>query len=274
MSEWYQEDLAYIHDVGYGDYAKRSMPGILEILHHHQIADGLVVDLGCGSGISAQVLVEAGYRVLGIDISPAMIDIAKNRVPQAEFQVNSLFQVEIPLCHAVISISECLNYLFNPKLKTEFDADVDIENYSASICEEDDRTPLTRLFHRVYQALTPGGVFIFDLAEPGQVPSGTPTRSFTEGDDWVVLVEKTEDPEKAILTRRIVSFRQVETHYRRSVEIHRQRLYAAEGIANDLQQAGFQVEIIRGYGQYALPDAHAAFVACKSSLDQAGCIQN
>jgi methylase of polypeptide subunit release factors len=48
---WYKEDLAFIHDVGFSDYALKSAPGLLDILAQNQIRDGLVVDLGCGSGL-------------------------------------------------------------------------------------------------------------------------------------------------------------------------------------------------------------------------------
>lgn len=50
---WYREDLAYIHDVGYSDYALKSAPSILNILAQNNIREGLVVDLGCCSGLSA-----------------------------------------------------------------------------------------------------------------------------------------------------------------------------------------------------------------------------
>ena len=120
-----------------------------------------------------------------------------------------------------------------------------------------------RLFRRVHDALAPGGVFVFDVAEPGQVPRGTPTRNFSEGGDWVVLVEKEEDRET--LTRRIVTFRKVGEHYRRSDETHRQRLYGAAEVAEKLRRVGFRVRMIRGYGRYRLPKAHAAFVARKTA---------
>ncbi|MBD0344858.1 MAG: class I SAM-dependent methyltransferase, partial [Coleofasciculus sp. Co-bin14] len=151
MQEWYKQDLAFIHDVGFRDYALKSAPGILEILERSQIREGLVVDLGCGSGLWAQKLTQAHYQVLGVDISEPMIAIARTRVPDAEFRVESLFKVDIPPCNAVTSMGECLNYLFDP---------------------ESDRQTLLQLFHRIYSALTPGGVFIFDIAEPGQVAQG------------------------------------------------------------------------------------------------------
>jgi len=175
MAEYYKEDLAYVHDVGFGDYALDSAPGILEILARNGIREGLVVDLGCGSGLWAQELTKAGYRVLGIDISESMIDTARRRVPDAEFRVGSLFEADIPPCQAVTSVGEVLGHLFDP---------------------ENDHQGLVHLFRRVYDALAPGGVFIFDVAEPGQVPRGAATRGFSEGEDWVVLLEKEEDPER------------------------------------------------------------------------------
>ncbi|MBD0343731.1 MAG: class I SAM-dependent methyltransferase, partial [Coleofasciculus sp. Co-bin14] len=164
------------------------------------------------------------------------------RVPDAEFRVESLFKVDIPPCNAVTSIGECLNYLFDP---------------------DSDRQTLLQLFDRIYSALIPEGVFIFDIAEPGQVAQGITTRGFTEGEDWVVLVEKEEDREQRTLIRRIITFRKVGEYYRRDNEVHRQRLYKATDVAEELQRMGFQVEVMRSYGQYPLPQAHAAFIARK-----------
>ncbi|MEP0878356.1 class I SAM-dependent methyltransferase [Funiculus sociatus GB2-M2] len=156
MTEWYKEDLAFIHDVGFSDYALKSAPGILEILDRSNIRKGLVVDLGCGTGLWAQELEKAHYRVLGVDISDSAIAIARTRVPNAEFRVESLFKTDIPPCSAVTSISECLNYLFDP---------------------DNDRQTLNQVFRRIYSALIPGGVFVFDIAEPGQVGAET-TKGF------------------------------------------------------------------------------------------------
>src|SRR5262249_36502358 len=113
MKKWYADDLAYIHDAGFADYAIKSDPGLLGILARAKISSGLVVDLGCGSGLWAQQLVRANYQVLGIDISEPMIRIARERAPRAEFRVESLFNASIPACSAVTSIGECLNYMFD-----------------------------------------------------------------------------------------------------------------------------------------------------------------
>jgi SAM-dependent methyltransferase len=242
MTGGYGEDLAYIHDVGHGEFALGSAPGILEILDQNKIREGLVVDLGCGSGLWARELTKAHYRVLGVDISEAMIDLARRRAPDAEFRVGSLLEADIPPCNAVTSIGECLNYLFDP---------------------DNDLRRLLRLFQRTYDALASGGVFVFDVAEPGQVPRGTATRGFSRGEDWVVLVEKEENLARGTLTRRITSFRKVGDHYRRNDEVHRLRLYESSEMARELRRVGFRVRTMRRYGRYPLPRARAAFVARK-----------
>lgn len=145
----------------------------------------------------------------------------------------------------MISVGECLNYLFDQD-------------------QDQGRRSLLPLFQRIYQALTPGGVLIFDIAEPGQV-SGT-TQGFVEGTDWTVLVEKEEDQTQKILTRRIITFRQQGEQYRREEEVHRQQLYEATEVTTLLAQVRFQVQVMRSYGQYSLPQAHAALIACKPEL--------
>ena len=91
MAGYYGEDVAYIHDVGHADFALESAPGIMEVLDRSGIEQGLVVDLGCGTGLLARELIDAGYDVLGIDISGEMIELARGRAPEAEFRVGSLF---------------------------------------------------------------------------------------------------------------------------------------------------------------------------------------
>src|ERR671928_112596 len=69
----FREDLAYIHDIGFGDLAKNAAPVLLDALRGSGIDRGLVVDLCCGSGLLTQDLSAAGYRVVGIDISQALL---------------------------------------------------------------------------------------------------------------------------------------------------------------------------------------------------------
>jgi SAM-dependent methyltransferase len=201
-----------------------------------------VVDLGCGSGLWARELVDAGYRVLGIDISEAMIELSRRRVPEAEFRVGSLFDADLPPCAAVTAVSEVLNYLFD---------------------EENERDGLRGIFQRVYGALTPGGAFVFDVLGPGQVPPGATAKGFRVGEDWAVMSEREEDAERGTMERRILSFRKVGECYRRVDEVHRVRLYDPSELSAALAGVGFRVRTMSAYGDYPLGEAHAAFEARK-----------
>lgn len=69
--------------MGFGSFAEQSAPGVLNVLRKNGITKGLVIDLGCGSRSWASRLANSGYDVLGIDLSPHMIALARRRVPQA-----------------------------------------------------------------------------------------------------------------------------------------------------------------------------------------------
>jgi 2-polyprenyl-3-methyl-5-hydroxy-6-metoxy-1,4-benzoquinol methylase len=92
--EGYGEDLAHIHDAGFGDVAAAASEWLIGRLRSLGIASGTVADLGCGSGQVAARLVQAGYSVLGVDISSAFIETARRRVPSATFVVESFQSVE------------------------------------------------------------------------------------------------------------------------------------------------------------------------------------
>src|SRR5438309_681986 len=79
----YFEDLAAVHDAGFGGLARSAAPEIVRLLRARGIRAGLVVDVGCGSGIAAQHFVQRGYDVVGIDASRAMIRLARARAPHA-----------------------------------------------------------------------------------------------------------------------------------------------------------------------------------------------
>jgi SAM-dependent methyltransferase len=245
-TEVYQDDLAYIHDVGFSAYALNAAPGLLEILRKYGITGGLVVDLGCGSGLWARELNYHGYEVFGVDISAAMLNIARKRVPHARFVQGSFLDVALPSCVAVTSIGECLNYLFDAKNTAR---------------------GLVRLFRRVHDALVPGGVFAFDVAEPGMARDphrgARPRRSWAAGEDWAVLVHFEGDTKKNLLTRQIISFRREGEQYRRAEETHRQQLYQGNDLARELRRVGFRVRLLRGYGKFRLPGARVVLLARK-----------
>ena len=47
----------------------------------------MVLDVGCGAGVKSKHLIKKGLKVVGIDLSEEMIEIAKKEVPEAKFKV-------------------------------------------------------------------------------------------------------------------------------------------------------------------------------------------
>ena len=176
----YGEDLAAIHAADFTGLAVAAGHELLARLE----GSSRVVDLGCGDGTTARLLSEAGHDVLGIDASPAMIALARERAPGATFRVGSFVDAELPeSCDAILAIGEVLGHRFDAR---------------------SDECTLDRVLGRAAQALRPGGLMLFDLAGPKRIPRGG-QRGWYEGDGWAVLVEATLAGRD--LQRRVVTFR-------------------------------------------------------------------
>jgi SAM-dependent methyltransferase len=222
----YGPDLAHVHDVAFGGWAREAAPFVLARLREAGIEDGLVVDLGCGSGIWAAELLGAGYAVLGVDASRELLTLARRRAPAARLAHGSLHELELPPCAAVTALGECVNYGGPPSLE-----------------------PLLR---RVHATLEPGGQLVFDAAAPGREPE-LRWRARHEGEGWVLRLEAHEDREARTLTRRIALVRDG----RLSEEVHLLRLYDRAQMVDWLEAAGFTVTCHRAYGAaQRLPGVH------------------
>lgn len=107
----YGPDLAYIHHHGFGAFARNAAPGVLDFFRKAGIADGTVVDLGCGSGIWLRELDRAGYTTVGVEQSPALLALARDVAPEAVLHQGSVYDFDFPKCDAVTALGEVLSYL-------------------------------------------------------------------------------------------------------------------------------------------------------------------
>ena len=237
----YGKDLAYVHDAGFLQLAEQATPVVVKMLADRGVDRGHIVELGSGSGATAQALTEAGHRVLGIDASRAMVELARSRAPAAHFRVGSWADTQFPECDAVLAIGEVLGYVGSAR---------------------GTKNELEDLFGRVRTALRPNGMFIFDLAIPGRVPGGEDS-AFRVGDDWAILYTASESG--PTLQRRITAFRRIGggATYRRTEEVHRLRLWHSREIDKMLREARFRVQVRRGYagGGGAFAPGHRVFIA-------------
>lgn len=226
----YRDDLAHIHHAGFSEFAESAAPGVIEMLWQRDIRDGLVVELGCGSGVLARELTRAGFEVLGFDASPSMIALAKKTAPKARFQVGTFDEVETPDCNAILAMGEVLNY-------GTWDA-------------------VERL---ITNATT--NLLIFDVAERGSYPPHDEVR--VDGDDWSVIAIKESDGRH--LTRTVEAFRVVNGAMRRDKEVHHLELYDRDALKALLHAHDFRVTVRRSYRTRRLPKGHAVYIAERSA---------
>jgi len=64
----------------------------LELLALPEDQPSLILDLGCGSGLSGEAIDEAGHRWIGFDISAAMLDVAAEREAEGDLLLHDLGQ--------------------------------------------------------------------------------------------------------------------------------------------------------------------------------------
>lgn len=226
----YRNDLAWIHHHGFSEFAESAAPGVIALLRRAGVERGLVIDAGCGSGVLARTLTSAGYDVLGFDASPSMIELARAIAPAARFAVGRIGEAELPACDAVVAMGEVLNYTDPADVRT--------------------------FVRQAAAAIRPGGVLVADIAESDAYPQLDENRF--GGDDWSVIVIKECNSNR--LTRRILTFREIDGEIQRDEEVHMLTLWEREEIARMCRNAGFRVTRRRSYGTRRLPVGHAVWV--------------
>jgi SAM-dependent methyltransferase len=238
---YYQEDLAMVHHLGFGFHADRCAPGILALLEPLRERDGIVVELGCGSGLLTRHLVDAGLRVIATDASPAMLDLARQHVPEAEdVRQLALPDDPIPSADAIVSVGHVLSYL-------------------------PDRESIERSLVAAAQALGPGGVLALDLCDlewgahrRNDLPDGR------LGDDWAIITEfSVPAPDRFV--RKITTFLRNENGtWRRDDEQHDNVLVDVALVPGLLKPHGVDVRVLESFGSERLPIGLKAIVGQRS----------
>ncbi|MFI4874474.1 MAG: class I SAM-dependent methyltransferase [Blastopirellula sp. JB062] len=236
----YDRDVAYVHSSGYSDIMLPAAREVIQQLRQRNLHEGTIIDLGCGGGQAAAAYAAAQYDVIGVDLSPAMIDLARQAVNEARFEVGSWNDWPLPSCVAITALGEIFCYL-SPGVEP--------------------RVSLPSFFASAHAALLPGGLLAFDVGEIGMGRGAV--RNWTSGDDWYCLVDYAYDEGNDQLARHITTFRQEGELYRRRHETHRQQLFAAVEIQNWLEQVGFQVAMAQRLDEFVPLPNRALFFATK-----------
>jgi SAM-dependent methyltransferase len=237
---YYRADLARVHHEGFGFHADAVAPGILAILEPVRAQGGLVVEVGCGSGLLTRYLVDAGHRVLATDASPAMVELTRQQV-EGVVGVEALRLPDdpIPKADAIVSVGHPISYL-------------------------DDESQLDRVLAAIAAALRPDGILAFDICD---LEWGATRREqkpqLWEGDGWL-LVTRTSLPQPNIFRRDMTTFlKESATSWRRDDEVHDNILIDTSTVPDRLAPHGVDAEVRRAFGDEENPIGLYAVVGTK-----------
>lgn len=196
---------------------------LTDLLREYGVADGLVLDMGCGTGNVTERLAAAGYDMIGIDNSEEMLMEAREK--GMENQSSSLYLLQdmrsfelYGTVAAAVSICDSMNY----------------------ILEEDD---LERVFRLVNNYLDPGGVFIFDFNTPYKYKEVIGDQVIAENrEDCSFIWENNFDEEQQINIYDLTIFiQEQEDLFRRYQETHYQKAWTVEAFRQAAERAGMKV---------------------------------
>ena len=190
-----------------------------------------VLDLACGTGSLSLLLARRGYRVIGADLSSDMLAEAEQKAqalpenrPFFICQPMQRLRLAEPV-DAVICALDSLNYVTKP-------------------------ADCRKTFRRVYDALTPGGLFVFDINTSAKL-RGLDGQVFLDETDDTYCVWRTEfDEKKCLCYYDMDIFRLEGEHWQRSFEEHIEYAYEPAELQQWLAEAGFTR--IRSYGDRVL----------------------
>ncbi|MNH78768.1 Glycine/sarcosine N-methyltransferase [compost metagenome] len=191
-----------------------------------------VVELGCGTGSITIPLVNSGFDVTGMDLSPDMLAVARRKMEQTP-RGNRLFrdgsvrwvqqdmrEWEMPEpVDSVISFCDCINYLLEPE-------------------------DLTRTFRRTFDGLKQGGTFLFDVHHPNTLKRYEEDQPFIWDEKSVSYIWTCErDARRNEIEHHLTIFAREQEQgsdmYRRFEETHIQRAYDPNWIKLELTKCGF-----------------------------------
>lgn len=212
----------FMDNVPYKEWAEY----VNDILKKHGIEEGTVLDLGCGTGSMTEELDDLGYDMIGVDLSDEMLEIAVQKMEDAEREILYLSQNmrELELystVDAVVSACDSVNYIL-------------------------DMEELTEVFRLVNEYLEPGGVFFFDFNTKHKYRDIIGDQTIAEDrEECSFIWDNYYYEEECVNEYELTLFIQEEeddTLYRKYQETHLQRGYTLEEMKTMIEDAGLVFE--------------------------------
>lgn len=205
----------FMEDVPYDKWCDN----IVKILRDNGINEGLIADLGCGTGSMTKRLAKAGYDMIGIDNSEAMLAIAMEENKDGSlYLLQDMREFELyGTVEAFVCVCDSLNYIT-------------------------DKEELIQVFRLVNNYLEKDGLFIFDINTEYKYSKLLGDKTIAENrEDASFIWENTYYEDEKINEYELTLFIKNENgSFDKSTEYHYQRAYSLEEIKEALSKAGMK----------------------------------
>ena len=217
----------FMDNIPYEEWAEY----LVDLLKEYGISDGLVLDLGCGTGNMTELLATAGYDMIGVDNAEEMLEIAMEKREKSGHDILYLLQDmrEFELygtVRAIVSVCDSINY----------------------ITEKED---LLEVFRLANNYLDPKGIFIFDFNTIYKYREVLGNQTIAEDredcsfiwDNYYYEDEQINEYELSLFIKE-----QDSDLYRKYQEMHYQKAYDLDTIKGLVEQSG--LEYITAYDAF------------------------
>ena len=217
----------FMDNIPYEEWAEY----LVDLLKEYGISDGLVLDLGCGTGNMTELLASAGYDMIGVDNAEEMLEIAMEKREKSGHDILYLLQDmrEFELfgtVRAIVSVCDSINY----------------------ITEKED---LLEVFRLANNYLDPKGIFIFDFNTVYKYREVLGNQTIAEDredcsfiwDNYYYEDEQINEYELSLFIKE-----QDSDLYRKYQEMHYQKAYDLDTIKGLVEQSG--LEYITAYDAF------------------------
>ncbi len=197
---------------------------LLGLLREYGIEDGLVLELGCGTGTMTELLADSGYDMIGVDRSEEMLEAADRKRQRSGHEILYLCQDmrEFELygtVRAIVSVCDSMNYVL------------------------EERELLGILSSAAQNYLDYGGLFIFDLNTEYKYKELLGEQTIAENrEEGSFIWENYYDEEKMLNEYQLTLFiREKNGYYKKYEEGHIQRAYPLGTIEKLAERSGLKL---------------------------------
>ena len=238
----YEGSAAAFYDLHYGHVAEKAGRQILDFVQRQVSANGVVIDVCCGTGQMANIFAEAGFQVVGIDLSADMLSRARQRTAPLGKEDVCLIQgdaTRIPVADnqadVVVCSTDSVNHLPSMDHVREFVAST-------------------------ARALRPGGWLILDLLTPTGFADRNGVHVLVNG-SAVAVVREIYDEELGRSMSRVTAFSREQSGLYRRMDMNANRLVIDPfKLVDNLVSASFTEALV------SWPDSLGTPIDCENDL--------